>query len=69
MLLVYRAEENLSVNLAEEHFSIFWRVCYNRIILSDEEKKVLFFVEAMGGGVFTYITNLANRLSEDFVFM
>lgn len=25
-----------------------------------EEKKVLFFVEAMGGGVFTYITNLAN---------
>ena len=30
------------------------------------KKKVLFFVEAMGGGVFTYITNLANGLSEDF---
>lgn len=28
--------------------------------------KVLFFVEAMGGGVFTYITNLANGLSNDF---
>lgn len=30
------------------------------------KKKVLFFVEAMGGGVFTYITNLTNGLSEDF---
>lgn len=30
------------------------------------KKKVLFFVEAMGGGVFTYITNLANGLSKDF---
>ena len=30
------------------------------------KKKVLFVVEAMGGGVFTYITNLANGLSEDF---
>lgn len=29
-------------------------------------KKVLFFVEAMGGGVFTYITNLANGLSKEF---
>ena len=30
------------------------------------KKKVLFFVEAMGGGVFTYITDLANGLSESF---
>lgn len=30
------------------------------------KKKILFFVEAMGGGVFTYITNLANGLSEEF---
>lgn len=30
------------------------------------KKRVLFFVEAMGGGVFTYITNLANGLSNDF---
>lgn len=30
------------------------------------KKKVLFFVEAMGGGVFTYVTNLANGLSNDF---
>ena len=30
------------------------------------KKRVLFFVEAMGGGVFTYITNLANELSKEF---
>lgn len=30
------------------------------------KKRVLFFVEAMGGGVFTYITNLANGLSKEF---
>ncbi|WP_085649816.1 glycosyltransferase [Limosilactobacillus reuteri] len=30
------------------------------------KKKILFFVEAMGGGVFTYITNLANGLSKEF---
>ena len=30
------------------------------------KKKVLFFVEAIGGGVFTYVTNLANGLSNDF---
>lgn len=31
-----------------------------------DKKKILYFVEAMGGGVFTYITNLANILSENF---
>lgn len=31
-----------------------------------KKKRVLFFVEAMGGGVFTYITNLANGLSKEF---
>ncbi len=31
-----------------------------------DKKKVLFFVEAMGGGVFTYTVELANALSEDF---
>lgn len=30
------------------------------------KKKLLYFVEAMGGGVFTYITNLANNLSDEF---
>lgn len=30
------------------------------------KKRALFFVEAMGGGVFTYITNLANELSKEF---
>lgn len=30
------------------------------------KRRVLFFVEAMGGGVFTYIANLANGLSNDF---
>lgn len=30
------------------------------------KKRILFFVEAMGGGVFTYITNLANGLSHEF---
>lgn len=28
----------------------------------DEKKKILFIVEAMGGGVFTYIVDLANQL-------
>ena len=27
-----------------------------------ERKKILFVVEAMGGGVFTYIVDLANEL-------
>ena len=31
-----------------------------------QKKRVLFFVEAMGGGIFTYITNLANELSKQF---
>lgn len=30
------------------------------------EKRLLFVVEAMGGGVFTYIVNLTNRLVEDY---
>lgn len=30
------------------------------------KKKILYFVEAMGGGVFTYVTNLANSLADDF---
>ena len=32
----------------------------------DGKKKVLYFVEAMGGGVFTYTVELANALSEHF---
>lgn len=35
----------------------------NRI---QNKKKVLHIVEAMGGGVFTYIIDLTNQLSEDF---
>ena len=31
-----------------------------------ERKRLLFVVEAMGGGVFTYIVNLTNRLVEDY---
>lgn len=31
-----------------------------------EKKKVLFFVEAMGGGVFTFIVDLANELVETY---
>lgn len=27
-----------------------------------EKKKILYIVEAMGGGVFTYIVDLANEL-------
>lgn len=34
--------------------------------MSKNKKKILYFVEALGGGVFTYITNLANNLSDDF---
>lgn len=34
--------------------------------MSKSKKKILYFVEALGGGVFTYITNLANNLSNDF---
>lgn len=32
--------------------------------MSREKKKILFIVEAMGGGVFTYIVDLANELAE-----
>lgn len=31
-----------------------------------EKKKVLHIVEAMGGGIFTYIVELANGISEDY---
>ncbi len=31
-----------------------------------EKPRLLYFVEAMGGGVFTYIVDLANELVEDF---
>lgn len=34
--------------------------------MAEKRKKVLFFVEAMGGGVFTYIVELANALSAYF---
>lgn len=30
------------------------------------KKKILYFVEAFGGGVFTYLTNLSNALCDDF---
>ena len=29
-----------------------------------EKKKILYIVEAMGGGVFTYIVDLANELAK-----
>lgn len=31
-----------------------------------EKKKILYIVEAMGGGVFTYIVDLANELRDTF---
>ena len=31
-----------------------------------EKKKILYVVEAMGGGVFTYIVELANALSDKY---
>lgn len=31
-----------------------------------KKKKILYFVEAFGGGVFTYIVNLANGLCDEF---
>ena len=30
------------------------------------KRKILFIVEAMGGGVFTYIVNLANELVKNY---
>lgn len=34
--------------------------------LNKKKKKILYFVESMGGGVFTYITSMANSLCNDF---
>ena len=31
-----------------------------------DKKKVLFIVEAMGGGIFTYIVDLANELVNEY---
>lgn len=31
-----------------------------------EKKKILYIVEAMGGGVFTYIVELANALADTY---
>lgn len=31
-----------------------------------QKKKILYFVEAFGGGVFTYLCNLSSELSDDF---
>ena len=36
--------------------------------MTNEKKKILYIVEAMGGGVVTYIETLANGLSDDFDF-
>ncbi len=36
--------------------------------MSNKKKKILYLVEAMGGGVVTYIETLANGLSDDFEF-
>lgn len=30
------------------------------------KKKILYIVEAMGGGVFTYIVNLSNQLVKNY---
>lgn len=34
--------------------------------MSENKKKILFIVEAMGGGVFTYIVELANELANEY---
>lgn len=36
------------------------------LAVEKEKKKILFIVEAMGGGVFTYIVDLTNELVESF---
>ncbi len=36
------------------------------ILLVAEKKKILYMVEAMGGGVFTYIVDLANELVDTY---
>ena len=37
--------------------------------MSKEKKKILYLVEAMGGGVVTYIETLANGLKDEFDFV
>ena len=37
--------------------------------MSKEKKKILYLVEAMGGGVVTYIETLANGLNDNFDFV
>lgn len=34
-----------------------------------EKKKILYIVEAMGGGVFTYIVDLANELVNKYAII
>lgn len=34
--------------------------------MREERKKILYIVEAMGGGVFTYVVDMANDLSKDY---
>lgn len=36
------------------------------ILLMAEKKKILYIVEAMGGGVFTYIVDLTNELVDTY---
>ncbi|MBR2190265.1 MAG: hypothetical protein IJ883_01270 [Eubacterium sp.] len=36
--------------------------------MTNKKKKILYLVEAMGGGVVTYIETLANGLIDDFDF-
>ena len=33
-----------------------------------QKKKILFVVEAFGGGIFTYVADLVNELSEHYDF-
>lgn len=37
-----------------------------RMLPMAEKKKILYIVEAMGGGVFTYIVDLANELVNSY---
>lgn len=39
-----------------------------RMLPMAEKKKILYIVEAMGGGVFTYIVDLANELVNSSLF-
>lgn len=38
-----------------------------RMLPMAEKKKILYIVEAMGGGVFTYIVDLANELVNSYI--